>query len=60
MEGLERTLAMGTFLNFVIFVFLIECNGPFCQYHKVKKDDPKWLETIVAVDDSVIQACPYV
>lgn len=33
----------------------IECNGPYCQYHKVKKDDPKWIETVVAVDDSVIR-----
>ena len=33
----------------------IQCNGPYCQYHRVKQDDPKWLETVVAVDDSVIR-----
>ena len=32
----------------------VECIGPYCQYHKVKKDEPKWLETVVAVDNSVI------
>lgn len=33
----------------------MQCIGPYCQYHKVKKDNPKWLETVVAVDYSVIQ-----
>ena len=32
----------------------IICNGPYCEYFRVKKDDPKWLETTLAVDGSVV------
>ena len=32
----------------------IVCNGPYCEYFRVKKDDPKWLETTLAVDASVV------
>ena len=33
----------------------IVCNGPYCEYFRVKKDDPKWLETALYIDHSVIQ-----
>lgn len=32
----------------------IVCNGPYCKYFRVKKDDPKWLETTLAIDASVV------
>ena len=32
----------------------IICNGPYCEYFRVKKDDRKWLETTLAVDGSVV------
>ena len=32
----------------------IVCNGPYCEYFRVKKDDPKWLEMALYVDESVI------
>jgi len=31
------------------------CNGPYCQYYKVKRDPQKWLEIAVAVDPSVVR-----
>ena len=30
------------------------CNGPYCEYYKVKRDEPKWLELAVAADASVV------
>ena len=32
----------------------IVCNGPYCEYFRVKRDEPKWLETAVYVDHSVV------
>ncbi|XP_040571137.1 A disintegrin and metalloproteinase with thrombospondin motifs 3 [Lepeophtheirus salmonis] len=32
----------------------VVCNGPYCEYFRVKRDEPKWLETVVAADYSVI------
>ena len=30
------------------------CNGPYCEYFRVKTDDPKWLEMALYIDHSVI------
>ncbi|CAB4067357.1 ADAMTS3 [Lepeophtheirus salmonis] len=32
----------------------VVCNGPYCEYFRVKRDEPKWLEIVVAADYSVI------
>lgn len=32
----------------------IVCRGLYCEYYKVKRDEPKWLELLLAVDDSVV------
>ena len=31
------------------------CNGPYCEYFRVKRDEPKWLETAIYIDPSVVQ-----
>ena len=28
----------------------VVCDGPYCEYHKVKVDTLKWLEMAIAVD----------
>ena len=33
----------------------VVCNGPYCEYFRVKQDELKWLETAVAIDNSVIK-----